>query len=85
MKNHYDYDDIDCKGIRDKENLFNLPIDEDYYKPKKTSSAFDNNYIEYESKENKDKILSIREYLDVIKPHLSNIISNHKTQEEWEI
>ena len=52
---------------------------------KKPSSAFNSNYIEYESKENNDKILSIKEYLDMIKPHLSNIISNHKTQAEWKI
>ena len=38
-------------------NLFD-EIDEDYYKPIKTKGAFNGNYIEYESKGDKDKNLS---------------------------
>ena len=49
-KKYYDYDDIEYKGIRDVENLFNLSTDEDYYKLIRTNSAFNSNYIEYESK-----------------------------------
>ena len=41
------------------------------------------NYIEYQSNGNKDKILSIKEYLDIIKPYLNNIIDDHK--EEWKV
>ena len=66
-------------------NLFDLLIDEDYYKPIITKSAFNRDYIEYESKGDKDKILSIKEYLDMIKPYLSNIINNHKTQGKWKV
>ena len=66
-------------------NLFDLLIDEDYYKPIITKSAFNMDYIEYESKGDKDKILSIKEYLDMIKPYLSNIINNHKTQGKWKV
>ena len=36
-------------------NLFNQSINEDYYKPIITKSAFNSNYIEYESKGDKDK------------------------------
>ena len=32
-----------------------------------------------------DKNLSIKEYLDMIRPYLSDIISDHKTQGEWRI
>ena len=48
-------------------NLFNVTtfkgvalngIDEDYYSPIRTKSAFNINYIEYESKGEKDKNLS---------------------------
>ena len=46
----FDYDDIKYKGIRNVENLFNQSTDEDYYKPIKTDSAFDGNYIEYQGK-----------------------------------
>ena len=60
-----------------------MSINEDYYKPIVTNSAFNNNYIQYENKGNKDKILTINEYLDMIKPYLSDIVNDHKTQGEW--
>ena len=62
-----------------------MSIDEDYYKPIIANSAFNNNYIQYESRGNKDKILTTSEYLDMIGPYLSNIINDHKTQSEWSI
>ena len=54
-------------------NLFNQSTDEDYYKAIKATNGFDNknNYIEYESKGDKDKILLPEENL--------NIINDHKT------
>ena len=42
--------------------------------------AFDGNYIQYESKGNKGKNLSIKKYLKMIKPYLSDTINNHKTR-----
>ena len=48
-------------------------------------SAFNSNCIEYESKENKDKILSIKKYLNIIRPFLSDTINDHKTQGEWKV
>ena len=48
------------------------------YKAIKTNSAFNSNYIEYKSKEDNDKNLSPKEYLDMIKPYLSDIINDHK-------
>ena len=64
--------------IRDVKNLFG-EFDEGYYKPIKTMSAFDGNYIEYKSKGDKDKNLSPEEYLDIIRPYLSDMINTHKT------
>ena len=84
-KKYYDYDDTEYKGIRDVKDLFDLSIDEDYYKPIITNGAFNNNYIQYESKVNKVKILTPSEYLDMIRPYLSGIINDHKTQGEWRI
>ena len=55
LKKYYDYDDVEYIGIRDIGNLFNQSIDEDYYKPIKTQSAFNGNYIKYESNGDKDK------------------------------
>ena len=71
--------DTEYKGIRNVKNLFDLSIDEDYYKQIITNGAFHNNYIQYETKGNKDKILTIRKYLDMIRPYLSDIINDHKT------
>ena len=67
LKKYYDNDDIEYRGINDVKKLFNQ-TDADYYKPIKTTSVFDNknNYIEYESKGDKEKILSVKEYLDMI-------------------
>ena len=62
-----------------------MSVDEDYHKPIITNGAFNNNYIQYESKGNKDKILTTSEYLDMIRPYLSDIITDHKTQGEWKI
>ena len=76
-KKYYDHDEY--KGIS---NLFDLSVDEDCYKPIITNSAFEGNYIQYESKGNKEKILTISEYLHMIRPYLRDIVNDHKTQGE---
>ena len=48
LKKYYDYDDTEYQGIRDIGDLFD-EIDEDYYRPIKTKSAFNANYIKYEN------------------------------------
>ena len=48
-------------------------------------NAFSSNYIEYKSNGDKDKTLSIKDYLDEIKPYLSDIINDHITRGEWKI
>ena len=50
----------------------------------KTKIAFNGNYIEYESKGDKDKNLSPKQYLHGIRPYLRDI-TDHKTRREWEI
>ena len=98
LNKYYGYDDIENKGIRDVGNLFNgfalnQSTDEDYCKPVETNSAFHGNYIEYQSKGDKDKNLSIKEYLYMIITYLRDIINFHKahssndykTEGEWKI
>ena len=82
---YHDYDDIEYKGIRDVKNLFDLPIDEDYYKSIKTEDAFNSNCSEYEIKGDKNKTLSIKEYLNMIRSYLRDIINYHKIQGEWKV
>ena len=84
LNKYYDYDDIEYKEIRDVGNLFNgvtfnQPTDGDHYKPIKPDSAFNGNYIEYQSKGDKDKNSSPKEYLDIIRPYLSNFVNDQKT------
>ena len=74
--------------ISDIEILFeeiNEEINEDYYKPIKTKSTFDDNHVEYEIKGGKHKNLYITDYLDIIKPFLKEMINNDKARGEWEI
>ena len=78
LKTYHLQDDFGHRKIRELRNLFNQSIDEDYYKPTKTKSAFNDNYIEYESKGEKNKKLSVKEYLHMIIPYLSDIITNYK-------
>ena len=56
-----------------------MSIDEDYYKPLIARDAFNSSYIQYESKGDKGKNLSIKEYLNMIKLYLSDIKNDHKT------
>ena len=55
-----------------------MSTDEDYYKPIKANNAFNSNYIEYENKGNKNKTLSFKKYLYMIKTYLRDMINNYK-------
>ena len=48
--------------IRDIINLFDHE-DESYYKPVKVDNIFSNNYVEYGSYSNRNKTLSVEEYI----------------------
>ena len=78
-KKYYNYDDIEYNGIRNIRDLFDLSVDEDYYKPILTRRAFNGNYIQYERRGDKGKNLSIKKYLDMIKPYLNDIINDTKS------
>ena len=75
-------DDITYKGIKEIESLFNEISEEDYYKPVKFKHAFNDCYIEYESRGDKDNNSSIDEYLNIIRPYLKDMIDNHKAHEK---
>ena len=83
-----DRDDLDYHGIRGIEHLFDNIDDEDYYKAILTKSSFNESYKYYKSRGDTDK-LSIEQYLDVIKPYLSDLINKNKAIEtnsnEWKI
>ena len=60
--------------IRDIRTLFEQENEEDYYKPKRVSNFWNNNYIEYKSNGDKNRNLSLDEHLNKIEAYLRNII-----------
>ena len=79
FKNLQKYQDNITYGL---DYLFN---EEDYYKLTEVKSAFDGNYVLYESRGDKDGKLSLFEYFDNIKPHLKDMIDYYKSKGEWKI
>ena len=66
---------------RDTKTLFEQQT-KDYYKPVIASNFWSNNYTKYESNGDRNKALSIIEYLDEIKPYLKDIINNLKKSDK---
>ena len=71
-------EEIKDRMLRDIRNLSEHEEEENYYKPVKVSNFWSNNYIQYESKGDKNKTLSTEEYLLKIGPYLKDIINNLK-------
>ena len=75
---YHDRNDLDCHGIRDIENVFDN-IDDGYYKPIFVKSSFNDNYKYYERRgDNDKKKLSIKQYLGMTNPYLSDLINENK-------
>ena len=58
--------------------LFNELSDEDYYEPKEVKSAFNGNYMLYESRGDEDAKLVLYKYFDKIIPYLKDMIDDYK-------
>ena len=54
--------------------LFEQKDDYYYFKPKRVSNFWNNNYIEYESNDDRNRNLSLHKYLDKNKPYVRDII-----------
>ena len=90
-----DYDDLDnyddnydfadeYRKIGSIRTLFKQ-FDRDYYRPVRTNGGFAgrrNNYKESKSKGDRYENLSPKEYLEVIRPYLRDLINEHKTIDE---
>ena len=78
--NKEEYTHLDCY------NLFNNFDDGSHYKLALNINPQKNNYKYYESKVDKDKKLSITQYLLMIIPHLFDLINDHRDEiGEWSI
>ena len=83
LDKYHDYDDYEYKEIKDIENLFIISINKDYCKPKLNKSGHNKNYAQCESK--RDKILSLKEYLNLIEKYLRELIEEYKLKGEWKV
>ena len=82
----YDCDDLVYYRIRDIENLFDEASEEDYYKSILVKSSFKGNYKYYESRGDKEKRLSVKQYLNKITPYLYDLINDHRiARRVWKI
>ena len=63
--------------IRDIRNLSEHE-EENYYEPVRAGNFWSNNYIEYESKRDRNKTLSVEQYLNKIRPYLKDILNDLK-------
>ena len=73
-------DDDEYRKIGSIRRLFK-GFDSDYYKPIKTDASFDgkrNSYIEYKTRGERHENLLPKEYFDMIRPYLRDLINDHK-------
>ena len=70
-------------GVKSK--LLKSKEEEDYHKPKRESSFYSNNYIEYKSNGDRNNNLSVKEYLGKIKPSLKDIIIDLQVSNTWKV
>ena len=83
-----EYQDYNYFGIKDIEHLYNDEII-DYYKSILSRSYFKDNYEEYEIRDDKNKNLTLKQYLYIITPQLTELINEKKkknsTQSEQKV
>ena len=58
-------------------------IDKGYHKPKLNKSGYNKYCAQYESKG--DKILSLKEYLNLIEKYLRELTEEYKLKGEWKV
>ena len=79
-------DDFDYDGITDIPILFGITSIEEDYKPIFLKSSHKGNYKYYESNGDKEKILSVKQYLNKITPYLYDLINDHSiVRRVWKI
>ena len=59
--------------------------EKNYYKLLRVTYSWNNNNLEYESNDDRNKTLSVEEYLNKIRSYLKDIINNLKKSDTWEI
>ena len=70
--------DLDYNGITNIEILLGKISEEDYYKLIFVKSSFNGNYKYYESRGDKEKRISVKQYLNKITLYLYDLINDHR-------
>ena len=76
--------EIKDRILRDIKNIFEHE-EENYYKPVRVNNFWGDKYIEYESNGDRNKCLSVEEYLNKIRPYPKDIINHLKKSDTWKI
>ena len=63
IRNSFRFKKIENRILRDIKSLFEHEDEENYYKPVRVSNFWSNDYIEYESKCDRNKTLTVEKYL----------------------
>ena len=87
---HSDRDDLDYFGIEKLESLFgDTDNDDNQYKSALVKTSFKDGYKCYESRGDRDKKLSVKQYLYMIMPYLNDLINDLRAirneSNEWKI
>ena len=73
---HVDYDGLQYQGITDIKNTYNYIDINNHYNPELIASAYDKNYENYRINGDKNKELSLNDYLNTIRPNTNELITN---------
>ena len=60
--------------------FFHQEEEENYYKLVRVSNFWSNNYIEYESNSDRNKTLSVEEYLNKLRSYITTNLKNSETR-----
>ena len=78
---HVDYDDLQYQGLSDIKNTYNYIKIDSSYNPELIASAYEKNYESYRINGDKNKELSLNDYLNVITPNVNQLITKKKVNE----
>ena len=76
------YDDLEYQGISDIKPIYYFSIINEYYNPELIESSFDHNYERYHINGDKNKELSLNDYLNTIKENLVNLLTTKNVSEK---
>ena len=78
---HTDYDNIQYQGIMELKPLYNYISLDEYYEPELFESALERNYERYRINGDRDKELSLNEYLNTVRNNVNDLITKKKMNE----